>query len=138
MCSNFRVSGLPFDGQFTPEVGLPTVGLFYSAADPRRPDRTLASLALGELRLLIAARSTGLVMAWVRKLVVDGRVDPGEALSLKVELLDAALKKMLASFQLTGCELRACDEALLGGAAERSGGITLRFAVQRLGLQVGG
>ena len=138
MRSNFRVSGLPFDGQFTTEVGLPTLGLVYSATDPRRPERTVASLAHSDLRLQIAVRSTGLVMAWVRKPVVDGRVGPGEALSLKVELLDAVPKKVLASFQLTGCEWRACDEALLRGAAERSGGITLRFAVQQLGLQVGG
>ena len=76
---NFRVSGLPFDGQFATEVGLPTVGLVYSAADPRRPEATVASLARGELRLQIAARSTGLVMAWVRRSVVDGRVGPDEA-----------------------------------------------------------
>ena len=67
MCSNFRVSGLPFDGQFTPEVGLPTVGLVHGAADLRRPERTVASLALDQLCLQIAAHSTGLVMAWVRK-----------------------------------------------------------------------
>jgi hypothetical protein len=138
MCSNFRVSGLPFDGQFTTEVDLPTVGLVYRAPDPRRPDRAVASLALGELRLQIAARATDLVMAWVRKLVGDGRVDPGEALTLKVELLDATLKKVLASFQLTGCELQACDEARLGGATERSAGVSLHFSVQQLGLQVGG
>ena len=137
MCSNFRVSGLPFDGQFTPEVGLPTVGLVHGAADLRRPERAVASLALAELRLQIAARSTGLVMAWVRKWVVDNCVGTGKALSLNVELLDAAPKQVLARFQPTGCEWRACDEALLGGTAERSGGTTLRFALQQLGLQGG-
>ena len=75
--------------------------------------------------------------AWIRVLVVDGRVGTGEALSLNVEWLDAAPKKVLDRFQSTGCKLRACDEALLGDAAERSGGITLRFAVQQLGLPVG-
>ena len=54
-----------------------------------------------------------------------------------MELLDAAVKQVLARFQPTGCGWRACDEALLGGAAEHNGGITLRFAVQQLGLQVG-
>ena len=73
----------------------------------------------------------------MRVLVVDGRVGTGEALSLNVEWLDAAPKKVLDSFQSTGCKLRACDEALLGDAAERSGGITLRFVVQQLGLPVG-
>ncbi len=138
MCSNFRVSGLPFDGQFTTEVDLPSVALEYSAADPRRPDRAVARLRLGELRLQIAARSTGAVTDWVRKLVGDGRVDPAETLSLTVELLDTSLKKVLASFQMTGCELQACDEARLGGGAERSEGVTLRFAVQQLGLETGG
>ena len=56
---------------------------------------------------------------------------------MNVELLDAAPKQVLARFQPAGCERRTCDEALLGGAAERSGGTTLRFALQQLGLQVG-
>ena len=138
LCSNFRVLGLPFDGQWTTEVALPSVGLADGAFDPRRRSKATTSLALGELKLQVAARSTDTVMAWVRKLVDDGRVDPGEDLSLQVELLDATLKKVMARFQLTGCALRACDEARLIASAESPGGITLRFAVQQLGLQVNG
>lgn len=138
LCSNFRVLGLPFDGQWTTEVALPSVGLADGAFDPQRRSKATTRLALGELKLQVAARSTDTVMAWVRKLVDDGRVEPGEALSLQVELLDATLKKVMARFQLTGCALRACDEARLIASAESPGGITLRFAVQQLGLQVNG
>ena len=54
------------------------------------------------------------VLAWERKLVDDGRVTDGETLALTIELLDAAMKTVLATVTLGGCSLVACDEAPLG------------------------
>lgn len=140
MCSNFRVSGLSFDGHFTPEVGLPTVGLVHGAADLRRPERAVASLALAELRLQIAARSTGLVMAWVRKWVVDNCVGTGKALSLNVELLDAAPKQVLARFQPTGCEIAGLRRGVAGRyrRAQRRHHATFCAAAARLAGRLAG
>jgi hypothetical protein len=46
-----------------------------------------------------------------------------------VELLDATLKKVMASIQLKACSLLSCEESPLGGPADSVAGVSLCFAV---------
>lgn len=133
---NFRVAGLPFDGSFITEVTLPTLTAKLQPGGSRlNPSPTLV-VDHGELGLGFAPRATADVLAWVRKLVDDGRVSDGETLTVTVELLDTALKSVLATVKLEGCSLLACDEAPLGTGVEGAGGVTLRFSVAQTALTV--
>ncbi len=138
LCSNFRVQGLPFDGSFVMEVGLPTVRAKLGSGESRLPTRRYAAVDRGELTLRFAARSTDPVLAWVRKVLADGRLDDADYLDLTVELLDASLKTVLAVVSLKGCGLLACDEARLETLADTVGGISLRFSVEQVDLMFSG
>lgn len=136
LASNFRVAGLPFDGSFITRVALPTVtAKLQSDGSRARPSRYL-QVEHGELGLGFSPRSTPDVLAWVRKLVDDGRVSDGETLALTIDLLDSAMKTALATVTLVGCSLVACDEAPLGNAADSAAGVTLRFSVAQTSLTV--
>jgi hypothetical protein len=130
LTGNFRVVGLPFDANAVSRVLLPELQVAWvdDRIGGQRPGPRLASRRLGPLSLTVTARQADAARAWVRKLVGDGLVDEGEALSLQVELLDAALKKVLVSVQLDGCLLLGMDEDALGGL-DRLPGLTLHFDV---------
>lgn len=138
LTGNFRVVGLPFDGAAVSRVLLPTLQVAWvgDRAGGRRPERRLASRQLGPLSLTVTARQADAARAWVRKLAADGLVDEAEVLSLQVELLDAALKKVLVSVQLDGCLLLGMDEDALGGT-DRLPGLTLRFDVAGMSFRLG-
>ena len=137
--ANFRVSGLPFDARFISQVGLPTVTaklLVEQTGQQRLPSRHYASVDLGELRLVFNARSQGDVLAWVQKVVADGRIADGDYLGIVVEMLDASLKTVLASISLAGCGLLRYEEDPISGNSEQVQQCTLCFAVGQLDLQL--
>lgn len=136
LCSNFRVLGLPFDGSLVREVGLPTARATLVQVDSRRPDLQMAGLDGGELRLVLAGRSASDALAWVHKLVADGRIDAAEVIDLSVEMLDASLKTVLATITLGGCALTACEESRLVSQVDALAGVTLRFAVAETRLKM--
>lgn len=136
LTSNFRVGGLPFGNEAVMRVELPALSATLSGAPSgaqRDPSRQPPRTSMGELRLVVTARQADAARAWVRKLIKDGQLDDSESLDLRVDMLDVALKKTLASFELMGCRLRGMDEEPLGsGPTEAPGRLSLRFAVDRL------
>ena len=137
--ANFRVSGLPFDARFISQVVLPTVTaklVVEQTGQQRLPSRFYASVDLGELRLVFNARSQGDVLAWVQKVVTDGRIADGDYLGIVVEMLDASLKTVLASISLAGCGLLRYEEDPISGNSEQVQQCTLCFAVGQLDLQL--
>lgn len=138
--ANFRVNGLPFDARFISQVVLPTVTaklVVEQTSQQRLPSRHYASVDLGELRLVFNARSQGDVLAWVQKVVANGRIADGDYLGIVVELLDASLKTVLASISLAGCGLLRYEEDLISSSVEQVQQCTLSFAVGQLDLQLG-
>jgi hypothetical protein len=129
LTANFRVAGLPFDATFVAEVALPTVSVTLAPDDGRSRKPRYAHFDGGELGLGLRGRSATEALAWVRKLISDGRLDPADDLDLVVELLDATLKKVMASIQLKACSLLSCEESPLGGPADSVAGVSLCFAV---------
>ncbi len=131
MASNFRFVGLPFGDDAVTMVELPTlqVGWAQDRFNGGYRDPQMVQRQLGELVVTVSARRAEAARAWVHKLVADGSIDERDGLALQVDLLDAALKKTLASVQLTGCLLSGMDEEPLGGAADRIATLTLRFDV---------
>jgi hypothetical protein len=131
LASNFRFAGLPFGDDAVSAVELPTLQIDWAqdrfTGGRQRPQ--MAQRRLGELAVTITSRRAEAARAWVHKLVADGSIDESDGLTLQVDLLDATLKKALASVQLTGCLLCGMDEEPLGGAADRITTLTLRFDV---------
>ncbi|MES2716124.1 MAG: hypothetical protein V4795_10180 [Pseudomonadota bacterium] len=137
--NNFRVLGMPFGGKAVGRVLLPAVSVPQvadSTGSHRDPRPQPGLRRLDELALGIDAREAAAARKWVRQLVADGQVDAGEGLDLQVEMLDAALKKVMASIRLDGCLLRGMDDDLLGGGSDRAPGVTLRFAVAGMALKM--
>jgi hypothetical protein len=138
LTGNFRVQGLPFDASLVREVGLPTTRVALAQVDTRRPDLRVAGFDGGELRLVLAGRSASAALAWVRKLVDDGRIDAAEAIDIAVEMLDPSLKTVLATLTLGGCSLTGCEESRLDAQTEGLASVTLRFAVAETRLAMAG
>ncbi|MBL8350170.1 MAG: hypothetical protein JNL87_07620 [Burkholderiaceae bacterium] len=138
LTGNFRVLGLPFDGRMVREVGLPTARVALGRVDSRRPELLLAGFDGGELRLVVAGRSATEALAWVRKLVADGRIDAAEAIDIRVEMLDAALKSVLATIELRACALIGCEPSRLDSQADGIASVSLRFAVAETRLTIAG
>lgn len=74
----------------------------------------------------------------MRKLVADGRIDAAEAIDIRVEMLDAALKSVLATIELRGCAFAGCEQSRLESQADAIASVSLRFAVAETGLTVAG
>lgn len=138
---NFRLLGLPFGGKAVARVELPPLSVprVADATGLQRDPRLLAGPArFGDLLVGIGAREADAARQWVRKLVDDGRVDTAEGLGLQVEMLDTAMKNVLATIHLDGCLLRGLDDDALGSnATDRAPGLTLRFAVAGMALKMG-
>lgn len=138
---NFRVQGLPFDSRWITRVALPTVTARLAEETHgvgRLPSRHQTAVDLGEVRLDIAGAGRDAVLAWVGKTIADGLIADSEYLSLTLELLDPALKNVLASLTLSGCGLLGYAEEAVEGAAERAPGVSLRLGVGHLDLKVSG
>ncbi len=127
MLSNFRVSGLPFDGKFVSRISLPTVTATLAAQKPG-----YAQVNLGEVALVMGSASRDNALAWVQQVVADGKIADKEYLSLSIELLDPTLKSVRLTVQLSGCALLGYEESRLDKAQETLGTVTLRFAVGKL------
>lgn len=140
LCGNFRVGGLPFDGAAVVRVALPALSVNWVSdqVGGLRPGLQLASRQLGPLSLTVGARQAAAARAWARKLAADGAVDEHEGLALQVDLLDAALKKVLVGVQLQGCLLVGMDEDALDAGVDRLPGVTLHFDVAGLAISVPG
>lgn len=139
LASNFRVTGLAFDGAGITRVGLPLLRRIDTATDARRPASRLGGrLDAGELTLGVGGRSRDKALAWVQQVVADGRLDQAERLDIGVELLDNTLKTVLATVQLQACSLLACDEPLIEPSADTLPSLALRFAVGAVALKFSG
>jgi hypothetical protein len=138
LLGNFRVQGLPFDGRWVTRVALPTVSARVAAdslGSHALATSSLSGLDLGELRLDIAAAGRDEALAWVGRCIADGRIADSEYLGITVELLDATLKNVLFTVQLSGCGLLAYDEAALQAGAETPATVSLRLGVGQISLK---
>lgn len=137
MLSNFRVTGLPFDGAGIGRVRLPTVRgqVVQHAGEDLRPSRLEAGgVELGTVDLEAgSAAGAGALRAWVHKAWQSGAMP---ALDLQVELLDTTLRKVRATLALGGCRLTEYAESRLQATQERLPMPALRFDVGSLDLKV--
>lgn len=140
LCSNFNVQGLPFDGRFVTEVGLPSLSArtTTNTGTSRLATRRFAGLTVGELSLVVAGRSVDAALDWVRKTLADGRLDDAEYVDLKIDLLDSTMKTVLATLTLAGCGLLASEETPLSGTGDAPRRLALRWSVERVGMVFSG
>lgn len=138
LLSNFRVGGLPFDASAVIRVALPTVRAKIAVetiGGQRFPQRHVAGIDLGEVRLEIGARSADAVRDWVAKVVGDGTVTDADRIDFSIELFDPSLRTVLATITLRGCALTGYAEFELPAAADRSANVALRFSVGELDIK---
>lgn len=131
LCSNFRLTGLPFDARTVSRVTLPTATARVSSdstGPQRTPVRRVATVVLGELAIELGARDRDAALAWVRQTMADGQVGDTERLILAAELLDPSLKTVAARVRLGGCALVGAQESQFG-SGETIEALTLRFIV---------
>lgn len=140
LLSNFRVTGLPFDGSGVTRVALPTVRakMATESAGLQRLPRRLVGVDLGEVRLEVGARSADAVRDWVTKLAGDGAVTDAEQIDFTVELLDATLKNAVATITLRGCALTGYAEFELAATAQTPSSVALRFSIGNLDIKAVG
>ena len=138
LASNFRVNGLPFDGAGITRVGLPLLRCTDPSVGPRRLPLRAGTLDIGELSLGVGGRSRDKALAWVQQVVADGSLDDADRLDIGVELLDATMKHVFLTVQLSGCRLLASDEPLIEPAADAVPSLALRFAVGAVALKFSG
>lgn len=138
LAGNFRIGGLPFDANGVVRLELPELQVDWPTSrvgDLREPTR-VGRRRFGAAALTVGARQAEAARAWVHKQVADGSIDEADGLSLQVDLLDATLKKTLATVQLTGCLLLGMDEDPIGTNVDRPGNLVLRFDVGGMKLGV--
>lgn len=140
LASNFRIGGLPFDANGVLGVDLPELQVDWATSrvgELREPVRE-GRRRFGAASVMVGPRQAEAARAWVRKQVADGSIDEADGLTLQVDLLDAALKKALATIELSGCLLLGMDEEPLeGSGADRLGNtLVLRFDVGGMKLSV--
>jgi hypothetical protein len=132
LASNFRIGGLPFDAGAVLRVDLPELQVDWSTSrmgELREPVRE-GRRRFGAATLTVGARQATAARDWVRKQVADGSIDEADGLDLQVDLLDATLKKVLATIALRGCLLLGMDEEpLASGTSDAPGNLLLRFDV---------
>jgi len=134
LAGNFALRGLPFAAEQVSRVELPLQRVHWEGrlGDARDPQRS-PMLDAGVVTLVARGRSAAAARAWVQKVITDGKLDGPELLDFSIDLLDAALRKALATLHFTGCRLVSAVEPVLGGAAvEATDSMQLRFAVQVL------
>lgn len=133
--SNFRVIGLPFAAANVARVELPSLKAEVLPGVGRKPP-TYGKVELGELAVTVSARGEDELRDWVNLVVADGKLGASELLDLSVELLDASLKKTLATVKLSACGLLRVSEPPrhAGDTALRS--FTLAFAVEAMDIEV--
>jgi hypothetical protein len=122
---------LPFDASAVIRVALPTVRaeIADAAGTEGLPQRLVAGVDVGEVRLEIGARSADAVRDWVVKVIGDDPVTEAELVDFSIELLDPALKNVLATITLRGCALTGYAEFELAAGADRPANVALRFGI---------
>lgn len=140
LASNFRIGGLPVEASAVLRVELPELQVDWLTSrvgELREPVRE-GRRRFSEAAITIGARQADAARGWVRKQVADGSIAEADGLTLQVDLLDAAMKKALATIELSGCLLVGMDEEPLGGGAtdRLANTLVLRFDVGGMTLSV--
>jgi hypothetical protein len=127
--ANFRVVGLPF-GNSVAKVQLPVVTTQMKGGKSKLP---YASITPGELRIEVVPGNKSELLDFIDRVIADEQLTSDEFQDISVELLDAALKNVLATISLGGCGLLRVDlpKSAMTDTLER---YALTFSVERFDL----
>jgi hypothetical protein len=105
VAANFRVVGLPF-GASVVKVQLPVVTVQTKGGKSRL---AYAGVTLGELRIEVVPGSKRELLDYIDRVIADGKLTSDEYQDISVEMLDPALKNVLATISLGSCGLLRVD-----------------------------
>jgi len=139
LTSNFRFTGLPGDCEYITKIDVPSITAKLAAESygtQRLPVQHYANIDVGDLKLEFSARSRDSVLAYVQKVIRDGKLTDDEYLDFGIELLDPSLSKTLGTIQLFGCGLLKYSEPKYEANKEETSKFTLDFTCERFDLKM--
>jgi hypothetical protein len=137
----FRFEGLPGECEWVTDVemGAITAKLAKERYGQTRYEALhYANIDIGDLKVTFSARSFDSHLAYVQKVIRDGKLDPGEYLDCELHMLDNSGANELGSIQFFGCGLKEFSMPKLEANKEETAKFTLTFSCERFDLQLGG
>jgi hypothetical protein len=137
----FRFEGLPGECEWITDVTVPAITAKtakerYGAT--RFEALHFANCDIGDLELTFSSRSFDSHLAYVQKVIRDGKLDPGEYLDCELHMLDNSGANELGSIQFFGCGLKEFSMPKLEANKEETAKFTLKFSVERFDLKFKG
>lgn len=132
--ANFRFEGLVGETEWITEVDLPATTAKLakeSYGTSRFQALHYAAVDIGDLKITMSARSRDSHLAYVQKVIRDGKLTSGEYLDLRVAFLDPSLANELGEIQLLGCGLISYEESKITANEEKVATFSLGFSVER-------
>lgn len=133
----FRFEGLPGECEWITDVEVPAITAKnakerYGAT--RFEALHYANCDIGDLKITFSARSFDSHLAYVQKVIRDGKLTADEYLDLELHMLDNSAAKELGSVQFFGCGLKEFSMPKLEANKEETAKFTLTFSVERFDL----
>jgi hypothetical protein len=132
--ANFRLEGLVGETEWITEVELPAATAKIakeSYGTSRFQALHYASIDIGDLKITMSARSRDSHLAYVQKVIRDGKLTSGEYLDLRVAFLDPSLANELGEIQLLGAGLLSYEESKITANEEKVATFSLAFSIER-------
>ncbi len=144
MASNFRISlgAGKIDSKFVSRVEMPSLLAKAAAATigqnvgRGRRLATPGAVEISPLRVGFTGAGRTAALDFARAAMKNGVSPATDNIDVTIEMLDAALKRTLGTFQLGGCLLLSYEEPANDNQAEQLAETMLTFSVERFDLQV--
>lgn len=124
----FRFEGLPGESAWITDVEIPAI------TAKNEKGRSYANCDIGDLKITFSSRSFDSHLAYVQKVIRDGKLTADEYLDCELQMLDSTGKEVLGSLQLYGCGLKEFGIPKLEANKEQMAKFTLTFSVERFDL----
>lgn len=139
LASNFRVSlgGGKIDGKLVNRVEMPLLRAQAARATIGREQRPklAGGVEIGPLRVSFSGAGRDAALDFAQAAMKSGVEPAADSIDIVIEMLDAALKKILGTFRLGDCLLLAYEEPASDSQAERVAETVLTFSVGSFDLQ---
>lgn len=124
----FRFEGLPGECEWITDIEVPAI---TAAAGATRD----ANCQIGDLKITFSSRSFDSHLAYVQKVISDGKLTADEYLDCELHMLDNSAANVLGSMQFYGCGLKEFSMPKLEANKEEMAKFTLTFCVERFDMK---
>ena len=125
----FRFEGLPGECEWITDIEVPAITAAAGAARD-------ANCHIGDLKITFSARSLDSHLAYVQKVIRDGKLTADEYLDCELHMLDNTAANVLGSMQFYGCGLKEFSMPKLEANMQEMEKFTLTFSVERFDMRL--